>query len=268
MNHEYKQLWRFYVVSPEDGQPGFSSGVLSLDEEESRFASSVLRLKEGELVEIADGRGWIGQGRISLIRKKNIDIALENKRFYERKDRLRLAVVGLPKPGALDEVVQNCVEAGIDELIFFRADKSTTKQEFKPDKLKKQIAELSRISKSPWLMEVSLAPGLAQAIEKCEQLNSHQTIDFFVCDERPAHGDGRLSSRHLLRALENSKSQSWASVIGPEASFSLAEYELLERLVAEKRSEFVGLGPRILRTPAAVAAASWLMACFAEAGER
>ena len=262
MSQEYKQIWRFYVSR--DSSLSGSSARVQLSEDESHLASQVLRLKEGETVELANGCGWTARGPIVSIRKKSVEVLIESESIVQNGRLGRFAIVGLPKPGALDEVVQACVESGIDHLVFFRGDRSTSKQEFKAEKLRKQVAELTRITKSSWNLEVVFAENLSAAVERCIQISSSEKLELFVCDERPIHSESQTGSRHLLECLRSSKNRSWACVVGPEASFSLREYDFLVEQATLRPVEFVSLGPRVLRTPAAVAAATWLMSASAE----
>lgn len=262
MSQEYKQVWRFYV--PHDRSLGGAHSHVQLSEDESHLASQVLRLKEGEVVELADGCGWTASGPIISIRKKLVEVLIESESLDNKWRFGRFAIVGLPKPGALDEVVQACVESGIELLVFFRGERSTSKQEFKGEKLRKQVAELTRITKSPWNLQVVFSENISLAVERCIQIAASEVLELFVCDERPIHSELQTGSRHLLECLRNSKNRSWACVVGPEASFSQREYDFLSDEATVRPVEFVSLGPRILRTPAAVAAATWLMSALAE----
>lgn len=266
MIREYRQIWRFYVSKKNSNDYYKVGETIELSEEESRLATSVLRLREGELVELADGLGWTARCRIESVRKKNVDVIVESQSFCEKKIIKRVAIVGFPKPGAFDEVVQICVDAGIDTLIFFRGDKSTSKQEYKSEKVRKQVIELTRISKSPWLLEVEFCEDLTAAFRRCSNVCVHQRFAYFVCDERQVHGSEQSMSTHLLNALGKFSGISWVAVVGPEGSFSAAEYEIMQDFENQNKLTFVELGPRILRTPAAVSAAVWLMAGLAESG--
>ena len=92
-------------------------------------------------------------------------------------------MVGITKPGALDEVVQACVEAGVSDLILFKGDRSTSKQEVKIDKISKQIRELSRITKAPWVMQISyreIQKFYVEARVKTKETGTHYEVDHIV----------------------------------------------------------------------------------------
>lgn len=262
MNKEYKQVWRFYCQRSE---PSTQIGeCIVLDSEESHLALQVLRLKEGELIEIADGFGWTALAQIASVRKRQIEALVQQQSLSPRQKFLRILVVGLTKPGALDESVQAAVEAGADHLIVFKGDRSSSKQEFKTEKIRRQVLEMTRITKSPWCLDVSYEENLESALRQCLLKVIPEKLALFVCDERPVHESSMLPSLHLLRCLSAKSMLSWACVIGPESSFSSREYDVLNKFGHEHPLDFVGLGPRILRTPAAVSAAAWMMASLSE----
>ncbi|MEN9528851.1 MAG: hypothetical protein RI932_724 [Pseudomonadota bacterium] len=258
MTQEYKQLWRFYVDRVSSSS--LAGRQIFLNEEESRLAAQVLRLREGEGVELADGFGWSARAVVSAVQKKTVEVEVQNDLHSPKSTLPRLAVVGLPKPGALDEVVQAAVDSGLDHLIFFRGERSTSKQEFKAEKIHRHVFELSRITKSPWNLAVDYCESLSAALEKALVVFQSSNPCFFVCDERPVHGDNLGPTPHLLEMLLRFPARSWACIVGPEASFGAHEYELLQQFKENHTLDFVSLGNRILRTPAAVAAATWMMA--------
>ncbi|MEY4065674.1 MAG: hypothetical protein RIR26_1882 [Pseudomonadota bacterium] len=262
MNSEYRQVWRFYSDRPTDSLSVVGQ-TLSLSADESHFAASVLRLREGESVEVADGRGWICRAKIESVHKKNVAVVVLEQQVVERKKHRNVMLVGLPKAGAVDECVQACVEAGIDLLVFYRADRSSSKQEFKTEKIKKQVMELSRITKSAWNLEVEFTEGLSEALSLARNNSAQEQFRCFVCDERPTLI--QEPAVHLVQALRSSKKESdWIGIVGPESSFSSEEYQLLSQWQEQGSLQFVTLGPRILRTPAAVFSAAVLMTSCSE----
>lgn len=72
------------------------------------------------MVELADGFGWTAYGQIMLAKKRQLEVEIHDQSFTARPRFLKMLVVGLPKPGALDEAVQSAVDSGADQLIFLR----------------------------------------------------------------------------------------------------------------------------------------------------
>jgi|1048.fasta_scaffold21984_3 16S rRNA (uracil1498-N3)-methyltransferase len=259
---EYKQVWRFYVQRPENDSVGQE---VHLDSDEVHFAHAVLRLSPGEKVELADGNGWTSRAFLKRVDKKAVLAELGESNLHSPLPRKIAAVVGITKPGALDEVVQACVESGIHTLILFRADKTTSRQELKSDKIERQIREACRITKSPWFLKLRIVDSLSAALQMVEV--DFSGCSFFICDERPANAVQKIeSTEHLLTSVMNSKKGDLAFVVGPEASFSSSEYDFLINGEFSKRIHFVSLGPRILRTPAAVASAAYVLSALVDSG--
>lgn len=235
-----------------------------LSPEESHLAIQVLRLKEGEIVELADGFGWTAFGHITLAKKRQIEVTISEQFFTARPRFLKAMIVGLPKPGALDEAVQAAVDAGVDQLVFFKADRTTSRQEFRAEKIRKQIFEMTRITKSAWCLDFSYEESIEAAIEQCQLKLAPEKLALFVCDERPLHEPSGPQSHHLFQCLSHTPSMGWACIIGPEASFSAREYDFFLTLEQAQQLQFATLGPRILRTPSAVSASAWMMASLRE----
>lgn len=260
---EYKQIWRFYIDRNDEEVLKKS---IELSEDEAHFAYSVLRLKTGDEVELADGHGWTGHGLLTRVDKKVVSVVIEKEILTQKKEKNLVALVGITKPGALDEVVQVCVESGVDHLFLFKGDRTSSKQEIKIEKLTKQIREFCRITKSPWCLRVSLVNSLQAAVLAAR--DEYRFSKLLVCDERPSHDASSLQDkRQLFREAQSLSGSNVGYIVGPEASFSSAEYQFLNDEEKNERAVYVSLGPRILRTPAAVAAASYLLIGVIEAGD-
>lgn len=262
---EYKQIWRFYLSSSQtqSDEQGTEQRLFELSSEESHFAYSVLRLSQGERVELADGSGWTADATLTRCDKKSVIACILREKKLQNPQKKQFALVGMTKPGALEELVQACVEAGVWELILYKGDRTSSKQELKHEKIAKQVREICRITKSPWLMNVKFAESLSAAVRLLRSGGCESKL--LICDERPAHdGLGFESLPHLLKEISEINTDKLAFVVGPEASFSEKEYEFLSNEESQKRAGFVTLGPRILRTPAAVAAAAYVMSAHLE----
>lgn len=260
---EYKQVWRFYVSRPENDSPGQK---IQFEPDEVHFANAVLRLAPNEQVELADGDGWTARAVLSRVDKKVVLAEIVESKMHSEPQRKLAAIVGITKPGALDEVVQACVEAGIQTLVLFKGDKTSSRQEMKTEKIEKQIREICRITKSPWCLKLQVVDSLRSAMQTAADGFSME--QFFVCDERPANGSlsHEVQTRLLVNAALVSTRVNLAFLVGPEASFSQSEYEYLMDGNFSGQTEFVSLGARILRTPAAVAAAAFVLSAIAESG--
>lgn len=254
---EYKQVWRFYV--DRGGREFVAGQTVQLSPDEAHYAAAVLRLAAGEQVELADGAGWTAKAELERVDKKGVSAVIQRCLSHPTPARRVVAIVGVTKPGALDEIIQVCVEAGVAELILCKADKTTSRQDIKLEKVIRQVSEICRITKSPWSMRVVCVESFSSAFQKVRQNYSFSKV--LICDERPAHSADWVSegTSHLFQESGSSPNGDLIFAVGPEASFSAGEYEFFLNEESAGRACFVSLGPRILRTPAAVAAAAYLL---------
>lgn len=89
-------------------------GRVRLSTEESRHITKVLRLKEGEQVELLDGKGGLYSAVISRLGKR-VEVELVSKEERQQPDRRSLIVgQGLLKGKKMETVVQKCTELGVN----------------------------------------------------------------------------------------------------------------------------------------------------------
>ncbi len=101
-------------------------GVLSLTAEQARYLGLVLRLRDGDLVEVFDGRGTRLAARLSPL---GGELALrlgEPARDEEATGSIVLAQA-LSKGEKLDWVVQKATELGVSRIVPFAAERSVVK---------------------------------------------------------------------------------------------------------------------------------------------
>ena len=98
--------------------PDITSGIVSLDAEESRHCVKVLRLREGDSVSVADGRGTLCRCRIvSADARECVVEAVETEEHYrQRPFRLHLAVAPTTNMARIEWLVEKAVEIGVDEF--------------------------------------------------------------------------------------------------------------------------------------------------------
>ena len=74
--------------------PELSSDTFTLNEEESRHCSKVLRLSLGDIVHLIDGKGGLFKAEIYAINKKNVQLKVIHKQseFGKRNHHLHIAI--------------------------------------------------------------------------------------------------------------------------------------------------------------------------------
>ena len=226
--------------------------IVELPADAAHHAMRVLRLNEGDAVDLFDGRGGEWRGRL-LRTGKTVAAVLE---FYTADDReppLRVTIAqALPAADKMDWIIQKGVELGVAEI-------------------RPVIARRSVVRLSGERMERRAGHWQNVAIAACEQCRRNRVprvappvdlAQFF--GEVAMQNDMRLL---LAPAAEQRLAQlarpagGVTLLIGPEGGFEDGE------LAAAAAAGFqaVGLGPRVLRTEtAALAAQAAMMALWGD----
>jgi 16S rRNA (uracil1498-N3)-methyltransferase len=103
-----------WLLAP-DGWEG-ASGEITLDEGEARHAVSVLRCRPGDAVQLLDGRGRVGAGRVVRARKGQVEVAVDSVRLEPPVGTGVSIALGVLHTQAMDWAIQKCVEIGMDRL--------------------------------------------------------------------------------------------------------------------------------------------------------
>jgi 16S rRNA (uracil1498-N3)-methyltransferase len=99
-------------------------GELTLTGPEGRHAALVRRTKVGEVVDLADGSGWLARGRVVGVGEGTLRVAvLRLDRFEPPNPRLGL-VQALAKGGRDELAIEVATELGVDLVIPWQAERS------------------------------------------------------------------------------------------------------------------------------------------------
>lgn len=142
----------------------------TLDRSEAHHAIKVLRLKLGEVIKISDGhKRWVS-GPIIEISKRELTISIsESGEFEEQKPELVL-VQAVTKSDRSKEMLELLVEAGVDRIIPWQADRSISK--WQSDSAQKweiwirQACKQARQIKLPKVMPMLSTAGVVQLFNK------------------------------------------------------------------------------------------------------
>jgi 16S rRNA (uracil1498-N3)-methyltransferase len=205
-----------------------------LSAEESKHCVKVLRHKNGDTINLIDGKGNFYEAEITdanpqkcnakIISKKQIAVA---KPYY-----LHIAISPTKNADRIEWMLEKCTELGVDEFSFIIC-KRTEKTGVKTERLKK-IAE-SAVKQS------------IQAI--LPVINEAQTFKDFIVKHKNA------SSKYIAHCLEEDKTDLNDAVlkvknlilIGPEGDFTEDEI----KLAIENKFQPLSLGSSRLRTETA-----------------
>lgn len=245
-----EDLPRFVAAPWEAG-----TATVVLDEEESRHALTVLRMRSGERAIVVDLCGHVAactlQATQSSGGRKSVSRAVMRIDRIERvappESPLTL-IVAPPKGPRLDWLVEKCTELGVARLVLAEFERSVARVgEHVLERQRRRSDEACKQCERGWRMEISESGSLCDAVVGLPA-DATVVVAHPGCDSNP-----------LLRSIDSK--QAMIAVVGPEGGLTDKELELL----CARGGRFVTLGANILRVEtAAIAVAACVHAHFAD----
>ncbi len=192
--------------------PDIDTGIATLDAEESRHCVKVLRLREGDAIDVADGRGTLCHCRIvSADARACVVEAIERERDFRRRPfRLHLAVAPTKNAARIEWLVEKAVEIGIDEITPVICDHSERGVQ-KTDRLEKIAISAMKQSLRATLPTIHPATPLATLLQ--QPFDGQRLVCYCDGDHRQTLADTYSAPNDALL------------LIGPEGDFSAQEIE-------------------------------------------
>jgi len=221
-----------------------------LSEEESHYLVKVLRLNEGNNVEVITKNGSL-KGRVLAIEKRRVVVSVEGKPEIKNEPETKIALFqAMPeKIEKLELIVQKLTELGVREIHTFHS--RYTNPKYRKMDLTKKFDRLNKIAK--------------EAVRQCKRTfppKIFKPVSFKDALKKAEGFDNRICFGERGKTLKSEvKSGSFAFFIGAEGGFTEEEFSLF----VENGFYFVNLGNRILRTEtAAIAGMTIIQACFGD----
>lgn len=222
-------------------QPQIQKGISFLDLEESRHAIQVLRLREGDAIQIVDGQGILYSARITKAdAKKCLFEVIERKVIERRKCLVHIAIAPTKNIDRTEWFVEKAVEIGVEKITFFQCQHSERKV-INLERIQKVAVSAMKQSGQAWL------PSIEGLVDFNTVLTAKEKEKFI------AHVDSN-NPLHLKDAY--TKNSEYVVLIGPEGDFSQQELEQAQQYGFKK----VSLGVNRLRTETAALAACHILA--------
>lgn len=205
--------------------------VVTLDEGEAHHARKVARVREGDEVEVLNGRGEVAEGAILFHGKTGVRVEIHDQRNVPpRSHVLTLAMAWLNREKSLEELAKHATELGVARIVFFRAARSERPAKV-PDKFHRLAVEAMKQCGQPWLPHFEATGSLEDALALAD-------------GARIVAAQG-VESVPLPAALAEHRVAT--AFIGPEGDFTSEELEELSHAGAQS----VILGAATLRSEVA-----------------
>ena len=211
----------------------------TLDAEESRHAVRVLRLREGDELNVTDGRGNLYRCCIVTADDRACVIEAAEQEFSALHSpfSIHLAVAPTKNPSRMEWLVEKAVEIGVGEITLLNCDHSE-RTFLKTDRLEKLAVSAMKQSLHTLLPEIHPAVNLKDWLNSQYSILNSQ-LKFI------AHCESDKPRTPLATALTPGKDA--VVLIGPEGDFSPEEIAL----ALDCGFQPVSLGPSRLRTETA-----------------
>ena len=137
-------------------------GPVLLSERDSRHAIRSLRLRPGDAVTLADGRGQVAMARLAGEQRGVAVIDVQSVRQVARPGTLVSVALAPPKGDRLSWAIQKLAELGVDETILVLTERSV--RAWQPDRADRAVERLDMVvreaamqSHQAFLMEIRAA---------------------------------------------------------------------------------------------------------------
>lgn len=225
---------RFFVPKENIGDE-----YIKIDGEDVLHIKKVLRMREGEELEICDSQGFDYRGKIDSFGDKEILVKVISKEKSLTEPPVKVTLFqGLPKAAKMDYIIQKTTELGISDIVPCTLNRCVVKLEGdkKTKRWQKISEEAAKQSGRGIIPEIHEPVDLKAAIGMLEGYD----LKFvpYECEENNKLKSVLLSKKDVRTV---------GFMIGPEGGFDKSEIQLLE----ENGVIPVSLGKRILRTETA-----------------
>lgn len=239
-----------YVHLDADLAGAGAGATVPVDPAARHHLTRVLRLRDGAALEVSDGRG-----SAALARLDGDGVVLTADAATAPLPHPTLSVLqGLPRSRKLDEVVRQVTELGADRVVPVAAERSVTRLEGdRADRAVERWQAVARAaaeqSRRPWRPEVTDVVSVGR-VTAALPVGTRVLV---------AHVGAPVPLPDVIGSLTARATPHLAIAVGPEGGWSDSEVTAL----VDAGADVVGLGPTVLRTEHAAAAALAVIAALA-----
>ena len=215
---------------------------MALPIEEAQHCVRVLRLRQGNVIQLTDGEGVIYDATLTDVSPKQCLLHIDREQRVERgwSGYIHIAVAPTKLMERNEWFVEKAVEFGVDEISFIKSDHSE-RDVIKTERIRKVAIAAMKQSQKAYLPKIN-------------DMVSFKSILGVDADERFIAHCATEAEKPMLHTIATPNSRTIV-LIGPEGDFSPGE------IATARNSGFSGvsLGPSRLRTETAALSAVHIM---------
>ncbi len=231
-----------FFVNP--SQINDSLQEILIEGEDVKHISKVLRLAEGDKVEVCDGIAYEYIGKINIINKDQIVLSIEKKDEITTESPVKVILYqGIPKSTKMDLIIQKTTEMGIHAIQPVITDRTVVQFHNEKDKVKKTERWQKIAEEAAKQSKRGIIPQVHNPITYKEALfqSQHNQLNIMAYELEKAKG------LKAILSAENSSVKELGIWVGPEGGYTEEEVNL----AVSNGTLPITLGPRILRTETA-----------------
>ncbi len=229
-----------------------AGGIVLLDGPESHHAVNVMRVREGDTVELFDGEGWQANAVVESADRRAVTCHSEPAAIVDHESVCSLELgIAMPKGDRAKELVERLTELGVQRLVPIQCDRTPwAVSENAMIKWQREVIDACKQCGRNRLMQISEP----ETFTSWSQRHGGETLRIIAHPQSPGAADLREPP---FEPGNDAEQASVRIAIGPEGGFTDAEVELAKSLGWRCTS----FGERILRieTAAVVAAVHYCL---------
>ncbi|HVU65047.1 MAG TPA: RsmE family RNA methyltransferase [Phycisphaerales bacterium] len=228
-----------------DGISSAAGDLVTIGGDEAHHALRVKRIREGERVELLDGRGGVASGAVAATTKRELSVRIEEVRRVPAISPRVEVWSAVPKGPRLDDMIDQLAQVGVALWRPLDTERGVVEpREAKLERIGRIAAEASKQCGRAWVMEIGGRASVAEALRAAPGV-AIVMADASGSPWRPGH-----SAAGVVRVL-----------IGPEGGWTESEL----RAAGDAGALVARFGPHVMRIETATVVAAG--AVLAQAGE-
>ena len=208
-------------------------GAFTLSEATSKHCVQVLRMTQGEHLQLTDGHGLLVTARLTMAHKKHSQVDITDiQEFDQPTTEITIAIAPTKNIGRIEWLLEKLTEIGISRIILMSTER-TERTAVKQDRLEQILIAAMLQSRQAFLPELTGLVKYGTVLAE-SRAYTHKWI---------AHCLENADKKLLGPALAH---ESHIVLIGPEGDFSAGEID--QAFAQENQFEPITLGETRLRT--------------------
>ena len=235
-----------------------SNADVVLDEATSKHIVQVLRMQNGEQLQLTNGKGILFTAAITDNNRKKCMVSLVQKSEIENlKSKISIAISPVKNSARFEWFLEKATEIGVTEIIPLICSR-TEKTVFKFERMKGILVSAMLQSQQCWLPVLHEPVSFKKLLEDSKLLKNSKTLQGLDAYQQKFIAHCIDGAKRNLNDMNNESLYAKIILIGPEGDFTADEIELA---LANNYSA-VSLGATRLRTETAGIVAAVLLSKF------